>query len=128
MPTAMCLKCQRAIRWRNQRGTRLADLRCPQCGSGLVRAMWAADGHLVVPGHGGHPPEKFIRCVICGRRRKPGGMTCQQVEVASRLNAKEREWRSGRNQPVPEVIPAGSTVCWHHQLEPVDSAEVKHDG
>lgn len=39
MPEAIC-ECGHRAHWRNQRGTRLKDLRCRECGGQLRRLTW----------------------------------------------------------------------------------------
>jgi len=41
MPAAKCENCGHLFHWRNQRGVRLKDFKCPECGaSGIKRAVW----------------------------------------------------------------------------------------
>lgn len=44
MPAAKCENCGHLFHWRNQRGVRLKDFKCPECGaSGIKRAVWGKD-------------------------------------------------------------------------------------
>lgn len=56
MPVALCKSCGRHVHWRSTRGSRLADIRCRDCGSAMVRARfdWDLKAYVAV----GEPPEK----------------------------------------------------------------------
>lgn len=67
MPMAICTTCDTPLYWRNQRGARLADMRC-YCGGQVVAATWA-DGHYVrrAKPAGATKGQRKTICSVCGR-------------------------------------------------------------
>lgn len=77
MPEAVCQTCGKVIRWRNQRGVRLADYRCRQCGGRYRRLPYrecAECEHAQVQVVAGHTFR--LRC----------GDVCQRVVDARRAD------------------------------------------
>lgn len=112
MPTAIC-DCGKVRHWRNQRGTRLADLRC-ECGRPLRRAVYTPDGWRPAPAEGATKGRKMECCALCGRRRSvPGGG--RRLEQAQSFQVYRRAggiWEAARRETV--MVPAGAVVCRFH--------------
>jgi hypothetical protein len=109
MPTAICKACGHTRSWRNQRGVRLADMACG-CGGALCAATWDAAQRKYVPrsATGKTKGRRRVACAICG---------CMRMDAGRNVMAPPFPFREPRGKP--EVLPAGSIVCWHHQIMPV---------
>lgn len=125
MPMAIC-ECGKTRHWRNQRGARLADLRC-ECGKPMRRAVWSSDGYVAAPNEGATKGRKMECCALCGRRRSvPGG----GVRLAQDTEFQVHYRGSPHGQNVARMVPAGVVVCWVHSpdypvlVERPESAQV----
>jgi DNA-directed RNA polymerase subunit RPC12/RpoP len=116
MPIAICGDCAAETHWRNQRGVRLADLRCSSCGhSGCLNAAaWdSTEGRYVIRDYAhsaGLRGGRFVKCSYCSRRRleKRDGRGIWRPPVRVRL----ARYRDGRDAV---TIEAGHPLCayWH---------------
>ena len=66
MPTAICATCNQVTHWRNQRGARLADMRCT-CGGCLKAAVWTEQGYQIRETRGAKKGPTRSECLCCGR-------------------------------------------------------------
>ena len=112
MANALCLRCNSGVHWRAVRGARLADQRCPRCGSALAGKT---SGRMAVT-----LGRRRLRCVLCrrwgfspGRMRIPSGPWHPRFTDGLRKPGVPR-------QPLPPGRPAGQAVCWHHEPTLVD--------
>lgn len=124
MPIAACKNCKHKIHWRNQRGTRLASIRC-QCGGEFEAVVWSSEENGYVARR--IMPRKslgnVIQCALCGLRRMPCSgnvrilMASEQYEVHVFKHPKFLD-------SVTVVIPPGSGLCWWHNQANIFSLEI----
>jgi hypothetical protein len=110
MPAAICTTCNQVSHWRNQRGVRLADLKC-RCGGELKSATWKDGAYQIresAKGKG-NTGRKKAACAICGNLciAAPG-----QEAVTATLYGRWYSWR------MPIVIEADDPVCYRHYVRP----------
>lgn len=100
MPKATCMACGRQVAWQILCGSRLAFVRCPDCG-GELRVIRVE-----------RPPSRGpkVRCVVCGRVRRDDGVGIVRPGYTFRV-----AYALPGEAPGPH--PPRSPVCWHHTLE-----------
>jgi hypothetical protein len=110
MPTAIC-SCGKLTHWRNQRGTRLADLRCA-CGQPVRRATWTPQGWIETPPPAAKPASTREACALCGRLRQVPGRGVR----LTRDTVYQVRYR-GEHTDVyePRTVQAGAVVCASHE-------------
>jgi hypothetical protein len=114
MPVAICPVCDVKVDWRNARGSRLSDLRCPKCGGPVKRATRTNEGWVVGTTTPGTAGRKFVACALCGRNRMaPGGGI--RLREATTYQVWWAPDSAAELTPASVSIPAGTVVCWHHE-------------
>ncbi len=111
MPGAVCSACGARVRWRNQRGARLAATPCPQCGGQLTGASVGRSS----PNAGKPRPV----CAACGTRSPHFTRPDFEWEPRSRMGFR---YRGPRRDKIPIVAgphPAGAVACRHCEPCPV---------
>ena len=113
----MCKVCGHSGSWRNQRGNRLADMRCVLCGSEVASAVWH-DGKYVLRSSLNAGPKvktRKVACAVCGRFRRVPGNQVFQVADATEHRVHFGSWLNRQSASI--TIPAGSYCCWYHRSE-----------
>src|SRR5262245_61520734 len=111
MPAAICKKCGDIMRWRNQRGVRIADSKCPKCGGSYAAAVWNNGAYEIrksTKGKG-NTGRKRAPCAICGNIciAAPG-----KEAVTATLFGRWYSWR------MQVVIEADDVICYRHCVRP----------
>ena len=108
MPTAICATCNQITHWRNQRGARLANMRCT-CGGCLKAAVWAEQGYLIRETRGANKGRTRSECLCCGRSCLLREKTSRTVKlVLSNIGFDARNWA----QTIWTIqIEAGDALC-----------------
>src|SRR5215510_3119510 len=126
MPTAICATCNQVTHWRNQRGARLADMRC-MCGGCLKAAVWTEQGYQIRETRGakkgGLDPNACAVVAHASCARRPRARSNWFCRTLALMRAIGRE-RSGPSRLKPETrfAPAaglGSTcrlTVWESRL------------
>jgi hypothetical protein len=121
MPTAICTTCNKSHHWRNQRGARLADMRCV-CGGKLARAQWDGDKY-VVPAKLSTKRGKAVTCYLCGRQRF--GRNAFQITEPRVIEI--NYWAiPGPGYAMKVELPAGESFCWWHRQSIFEFRMVHH--
>lgn len=107
MPAAICDQGHVTL-WRNQRGSRLSELRCDTCGQAVSRADYRDGSYQKAEPRQREQGGKAIVCPICGKKRLTTGRVRTFDHDATFYTYDRRESR---------LIPAGTLVCWFHDVE-----------
>jgi hypothetical protein len=92
MPTAICTTCGETIRWRNQRGVKIADFKC-QCGGAYRAATWTPEGYKPRTLEAPHKGRKKAECLWCGCQTPLREKETRTVELwMSNINLNNRAW------------------------------------
>ena len=108
MPTLIC-DHEHVSHYRNTRGSRIADMRCPECGGVVHRAVFLDGRYQRLRQNSAKSLGAFATCAVCGKRRRQNGSNARTAEVDSMTLTV-----TGELLPVS----ANSTVCWCHELFP----------
>jgi hypothetical protein len=92
MPTAICTTCNELHHWRNQRGMRLAEMRC-KCGGELKAAVWVDGQYQPRQASSQSKGRKKAVCSVCGHHCLPRQERPRIVEMyISNLVRDARYW------------------------------------
>lgn len=124
MPKAIC-PYGHLMHYRNQRGFRLAALRCETCGMELKRAVWDSAKRQWIPlvrkskqvGRSRH------NCWICGRARYCPSSGSRIVEEPFKIKVLDPARDAPLNYNNYLEVPSGVVICWlHSEHTPVINA------
>ena len=113
MARAICTQCGTTVRWRATRGSRLADLSCPDCGGRLRSTSCTKSSRGTRK-----------QCVICGQIRYKHYREAPEDKLlcVKRFNPDQGNVRNGVCYAKPYIkeiaIRKGDPLCWHmHETE-----------
>ena len=121
MPVAICIECGEQIHWRNKRGVRLSEIKCPKCKGDLKRAVWSDINGYQIMGSPKSKKGKMIICSLCGKKRKNTGHNVQTLKEDTTFKIVKRKgpfkFLALDTDDKEVTLKAGEIICWSHYPE-----------